>query len=222
MTWDIWKWAKELSFNPRKLTKKNYSYGEFVTRLVKVSFFPIILSTVIGVFSILILDAATGGGGGMFAGLAIVGTLVGNIFGYILAAVIGPFIGAAVVHFFGKMVFGLMKGDYKKTYNAMAYSSATRLLFIWIPFGIGTVVSLIWGIVTQVYALANQHKITPRRALLVTLIPIIIVAVVFVLIFAAAVATFGPEVMNSWMAGESDMMMNYDDMGPFDASVSGN
>lgn len=176
MYWNVFKWAKEVAFKPDKNTKKDYDYGEFVKRLVIVSLLPGIAATIItiAVFSTVLTSE--------FSGVAWASAFVA-IPTYIISAIISPFIGAAVVHFFGKIIFRLMKGDFKKTFNASAYSTTASLLFMWIPV-IGGILSIIWGIIVGTYALSNQQKITRGRALLVIFIPIII----FLILMGIAVA----------------------------------
>lgn len=159
MCWHILRWAKDVTFHPKKLTKKDLKYGEFIKRLLIVSLIPGILSTVIAVVTFDFVGA--------FVFIPV----------FLIAAVVTPFVNAAILHFFGKWVFRLMKKDYKKTYNSAAYSMAPRFLFAWIPV-VGGIIAFIWGFIAQVYALANQQNISARRALLVMLIPIIVALIV--------------------------------------------
>lgn len=178
MCWDYLKWAKDVCFDPEKNTKKDYKYGEFIKRLATVSLVSGVAMTVITLF-------AFAGDLGMMDGVAWASAFV-FIPIYLASAAIGPFINGAVYHFFGKLVFRLMKGEYKKTYNAAAYSDVPGFLFGWIPV-VGGLVAGIWGIIVAVFALSNQQKIPKGRALLVIFIPIII-AVVIAVAVAATVA----------------------------------
>lgn len=192
MCWDIFRWAKEVIFDPAKSTRKDYKYGEFVKRLAVVSLVTGVLKTLLIVLALNIFLPLRGD-------LSALVSVFITIPLYLFVAAFAPFVSAAVTQFFGKIVFGLMKKDYKKTYNAYAYAAVPGFLFGWIPV-VGEVVGGIWGIVVAVYALANQQKIPKGRALLVILIPIFIAVVVFLLIAIAAASfiagtLFGPAMM---------------------------
>lgn len=191
MYWKVFKWAKEVAFDPRKNTKKDLKYGDFIRKLMVVSLVSGVLTTLLAV-------------AGVFAGFG--RPFEAGVFAivvFLLSAIFQPFINAAIFHFFGKIVFRLMKGSYKKTYNATAYSTIPAFLFSWIPV-IGSVIAAIWGVIVMVYALSNQQKISTGRAILVILIPIIIVVVIAAII-AAIVASFflgallGPSMMSSFL-----------------------
>ncbi len=178
MCWHYFTWAKEVIFDPKKNTKKDFKYGEFVKRLMITSLVSGVLMTLIAALGLGIV----GPEGSLLAAWA------GAFFAiplFLLSAIIGPFIGAAITHFFGKTLFRLMKKDYKKTYNAEAYSMLPRFLFAWIPL-IGPIIGVVWGIIVKVYALSNQQRISTGRALLVTFLPIIILFVILFIIAAAA------------------------------------
>lgn len=188
MCWHYFTWAKEVIFDPKKNTKKDFKYGEFVKRLV-------VLSLVSGILTTLLAVAA-------FGSIAATKTLkaawlaVGiGIPIFILSAIFQPFINAAIFQFFGKIVFKLIKKDYKKTYNAVAYSTVPVLLFSWVPI-IGNFIGVIWGIIVGAYALANQQKVSVGRALLVIFLPIIIFLVIIFTAAAVVIGTVGPLVMS--------------------------
>ncbi len=194
MCWEHLRWAKDVCLDPKRNTKKDYRYSEFVKRLVVASLVSGVLSTVVTVLAFS-AELITGGSSLSWASAFVFIPV------YIVSAIFQPFISAAIFHFFGKMVFGLMRKGYKKTYNAAAYSTVPVLLFSWIPL-VGGFVSAIWGIVVAVYAMSNQQKIKRGTALLVVLIPIIIaVAIAFVLALVAASfvagALLGPGMMES-------------------------
>lgn len=187
MTWDIFMWAKEVAFNPKKSTKKEHDYGFMIRKLLVLSLIPGVLLTIITYFAAGWVSQELGMFGGFSAFMYIPLFLV--------SAVVNPFISAAIMHFFGKMVFQLMKKDYRKTYNAMAYGMVPSFLFGWIPV-IGSVVGGIWSIVVQVYALSNQQGIPTSRALLVVLIPIIILVAVGIAFAAASLSFLGMDMMS--------------------------
>lgn len=174
------RWAKDVTFSPKKATKKDVKYGELMKRLAIISLIPGVLTTLASAVLFDSLVAAEG------YTAAIASVAVGILI-FLFAAVVAPFVNAAITHFFGKMVFGLMKKDFKKTYNAAAYAMVPRFLFVWIPV-VGGVIAFIWGIVTMTYALANQQKISRARALLVIFIPVIIAVIILV---AVGLSVFG-------------------------------
>ena len=174
MYWHVLRWARDVCFNPSKNTKADYKYGDFIKRLMITSLVTGILGTIIAIIS--------------FSALGVNESLVSifvTIPAFLLTAVISPFIGAAISHFFGKIVFRLMDKEYKKTYNAYAYLEIPNFLFGWIPV-IGSLIGGIWGIIVGVYALSNQQKISKGRALLVILIPVIIIVAIIIALAAAA------------------------------------
>lgn len=183
MCWDVFRWAKDVCFNPGKNTKKDYKYGDFIKRLAIVSLVSGVLTTVIAAISFNELAATQG------QEVAVISVAIGIPI-FLFSALIGPFVNAAVTHFFGKLVFRLMKKDYKKTYNATAYSMVPRFLFAWIPV-IGGVVAAIWGLIVQIYALANQQHISKARALLIVFIPIIIAFIILLAVFATGISYLG-------------------------------
>jgi hypothetical protein len=188
MTLEYFRWAKEVSFNPKKETKKDYKYDQFIRRLLVVSLLPGVLLTIITFFAASWVGEQTGSMFGAFSAFVYIPI-------FLLSAVINPFISGAIIHFFGKIVFQLMKKDYKKTYNAAAYSLAPSFLFGWIPV-VGSFVGGIWSIVVQVYALSNQQGITPSRALLVVLIPVIILVAVVILFAGASYSLVGENLIS--------------------------
>ncbi len=177
MCMEHFRWAKEVLMSPRKSTKKDLKYGEFMKRLVVMSLVSGVLSTVITAAAFM-TELAVETEALTWASVFVMVPM------YIVSAIIGPFVGGAINHFFGRYVFRFFKGDYKKTYNAAAYSMVPRLLFAWIPF-LGGLIAGIWGIVVGVHALMNQQKISMGKALIITFVPMIIalaVAVAAVLI----------------------------------------
>lgn len=165
-------WAKEVCFNPKQNTKKDFKYEEFIKKLLIISLVPGILFTIITILTI----SAFGGQAAGYVTAAIYIPL------FLISAVVNPFIAGAIIHFFGKIVFKMIKKDYKKTYNSSAYGMIPSFLFGWIPV-IGSFIGAIWSIIVQVYAISNQHGVKPKQALIVVLIPVIIILVI---VFAAA------------------------------------
>lgn len=183
MCLEYFKWAKDVCFDPKKSTKKDYKYGEFVKRLATVS---LVSGLAVTVMTLLSFSAEISAGDPAAWSSAFLFVPI-----YVIVAAIGPFINGAIYHFFGKVVFRLMKGNYKKTYNAAAYMDVPSFMFGWIPL-IGGIVSAVWGIVVGVHALSNQHKISNRNALIVVLVPIAIAFVVALLLAAFAYSYIAP------------------------------
>jgi len=173
MCLEYFKWAKDVCLDPKKNTKKDYKYGEFIKRLATVS---LVSGIALTVMTILAFSTEISAGDSVAWYTAFIFVPI-----YIAAAAIGPFINGAIYHFFGKIVFRLMKGDYKKTYNSAAYMDMPSFLFGWIPL-IGGIVTAIWGIIIGMHAFSNQHKITRQRALIVVLTPMAIGIVIFLML----------------------------------------
>jgi len=198
MCWDVFRWAKDVCLDPKKNTKKDYKYGDFIRKLVLVSLVSGVMMTLMTVFAFTSELAGEAGALGWASAFVFVPI-------FVLGAVFNPFVSGAIVHFFGKIAFKMMRKDFKKTYNAAAYSQVPAFLFGWIPV-VGGAIGGIWSVIVYVYALSNQQGIKPGKALVVVLIPIIIaVAIAFVLAVAAASfiagAMLGPGMMDAMFAG---------------------
>lgn len=193
MCWDTFRWAKGVMLDPKRNTKKELDYGPMIRKLLVVSLVPGVMFTILTVFA---ADLA----GNEFAGFGAWSGLF-YIPLFLLSAVINPFVNGAITHFFGKIVFKLMKKDYRKTYNAYGYGMIPAFIVGWIPF-IGSLVGGVWSIVVNVYAISNQHNVKPSRALLIVLIPVIIA---FAFAFLVAGAVFS--MFNSGMFGGFGPMM---------------
>ncbi|MBI4894496.1 MAG: YIP1 family protein [Candidatus Aenigmarchaeota archaeon] len=178
MCLEYFKWAKEVCFDPKKNTKKDYRYFDFVKRLATVSLVSGVAMTVMA-FLTFGEELSTGD-------MVAWSSIFFFVPVYVIAAAIGPFVNGAIYHFFGKIVFKLMRGDYKKTYNAAAYMDVPSFMFGWIPV-IGGIVSMVWGVVVGVSAFSNQHKISRGKSLVVVLTPI---AIAFVLVLLLAIFAY--------------------------------
>lgn len=192
MYWSFFRWAKEVALDPAKNTKKDMKYEEFVKRLVVVSLVSGVMGTILtlAAFSAVLGSQGAVSWASAFASIPI----------YILAAMFGPFVNAAISHFFGKYVFRLMKREYKKTYNAYAYSAVPGLLLGWIPL-VGGIVAAVWSVVVGANALSNQQKISKGRALVVILIPIVIVVFLAIVVAAIVASFFAGALVGSALSG---------------------
>ena len=113
------------------------------------------------------------------------GFISGIIFGAIAAA-IGLFIGAGILHLLVMLIVGSRNGGYEATFRVFAYSSVTSLVS-WIPF-IGWIASL-YGIYLGIVGIREVHTTTTGKAALVVLIPvavIIVLALILVTLIGAA------------------------------------
>ena len=164
-------WAKAVTLSPSANTGSNLPYNELIKRLAVISLIPGILLSIISVF------------GGDFVSLFMTIPI------FLLSAIISPIINAAIIHFVGKIAFRLMKQDYKRTYNASAYSAIPGFLFGWIPF-VGSIIGGVWSIVVGIIALSNQQGISRMRALGVFALTFAIVVIVAVILMVTVFSQF--------------------------------
>lgn len=178
MCMEYLRWAKGVLMDPKRSTKKDIKYREFSYRLALLSLVSGVMSTVVTAMAFM-TELSEGADAVTWSSVFVMVPI------YLIGAVVGPFVSGAITHFFGKFVFRFMKGKYKSTYNAAAYSTVPKLLFAWIPV-VGGIISGIWSIVVGVYALMNQQKISMGKALIVTFVPI---AIAFVIAAIAVLAS---------------------------------
>jgi hypothetical protein len=100
-----------------------------------------------------------------------------------IAATLGLFIGAGIVHLLVMLIVGSGNAGYEGTFRVSAYSSVTSLVS-WIPI-IGLIASL-YGVYLAIVGIREVHSTTTGRAALVVLIPVIVVILLAVLILGAA------------------------------------
>jgi len=109
-------------------------------------------------------------------GMAIPGVLIG--------AVIGPFIGAAIVHVM-LMILGAAKHGYETTYRTMCYSSAPQVLGI-IPF-LGLLVGGIWSLVALIIGVSKSQETTTLKAAVAVILPAVVIACVMVILLGGMI-----------------------------------
>jgi hypothetical protein len=116
------------------------------------------------------------------------GSFLGIVFiiGIWIVSIVGNFVGAGIYHIFVVLFGG--KNGYSNTYKAVCYSIAPGALLGWIP--VVNFMGGIYSIYLLVKGISILQDMTPRRALLTVLVPII-VAVVIVGVFVAAFFTLG-------------------------------
>ncbi len=96
-----------------------------------------------------------------------------GIVGSVVFAIIGLFIGSAIVHLMVYFLGG--KGGYNSTFKSVAYGSTPSMLLSGLPY-VGFLVSL-WAIVLQVLGLEHLHHMSRGKAIAAVLLA-------FLLIFA--------------------------------------
>ncbi len=171
---DSFYWVKNIILNPATVTKNDMEYRDFFKKLIILSIIPGVLSSVISYYTNNLL---------LF-------TLIIPL--SIIFSIIAPIIFSAIAHFFGKVLFRIVNGNYKKTYNSYAYSYSIYLLTYWIPF-IGPIISSIWSLFIGIHAVSNQHKVSKLRALVFLMLPVIIIISIFSLIFTIYFTTLSDE-----------------------------
>ena len=129
------------------------------------------------------VSAILGGLIGLAFGSRGFGGFVSGIILGAIAAAIGLFIGAGILHLLVMLIVGSRNGGYEATFRVFAYSSVTSLVS-WIPF-IGWIASL-YGIYLGIVGIREVHTTTTGRAALVVLIPAAVVLVLVFLVVGAA------------------------------------
>jgi len=190
MCWDNFRWAKEVCLDPSKNAKKRLEYGDMAKRLVVLSLLPGVIGTLAA--SLVVFGLLPASAEPVFDGLSseaayAIPFVVLPM--YVAAAALLPFLGAALVQFFGKSVFKWLRKDFASTYNAVAYASVPSLLFAWIPF-VGQFAAG-WSAIIGMYSLASQHGVSNGRALAALAATLIMVALVVAAAAAAAFVLFG-------------------------------
>jgi hypothetical protein len=114
----------------------------------------------------------------MMAGGGIVTVILTPIF-----AVIGLFIGGAILHLCLMLVKGLDQSTagFEGTVRAIAYGQVAQLAQI-VPF-VGGLIAMVWGIFLYVVGLSTLHKTTQGKALAAVLIPVALCCVCLILVF---------------------------------------
>jgi hypothetical protein len=185
MCWDCFRWAKDVCLDPSKNAKATLQYGDMVKRLLVISLLPGAISTVavsLVVFGIVPSAEVQG-----FASLGSFSYLLPFMMIpiFLLAAALGPFVVAAVVQLFSKLLFKLVTKEFRRTYNAVAYASVPTFLFSWVPvFG---QLSMGWSAVIAMYSLASQQGVKNGRAIVALAVPVAIVAAIAMLLGAASI-----------------------------------
>lgn len=89
---------------------------------------------------------------------------------FMIIAIVGTFIGGAILHIFVYIVGG--RGGIAQTIKAGMYGSTPSLLFGWLP--VINFIAMIWSLVAQIIGKRQLHELTTRKAIFVVILPIII------------------------------------------------
>ncbi len=104
-----------------------------------------------------------------------------------IANVIGLFIIAAVVHFFGKFLFRKFSSSFFATFSAVTYYMIPTVFFYWITpltLSLSNAAFSIWGLVILTMSLMKLQMVSGVAAALSWLVPVIILFVfAFILIY---------------------------------------
>ena len=120
-----------------------------------------------------------------------VGSVLALLVGLLLTpvmAIVGLFVGAAVVHLFLWMFGGLTdsRSGYEGTVRAIAYSSIAQIANV-VPF-VGWLAAVVWSVVLQTMGLVRLHRATPGRAVAAVLMPLVLCCAALLLFFAMLAA----------------------------------
>ncbi len=155
-----------------------------------------------------------------FFGGLLAGTVVAVAFVYVLISLllypIFILIDTAIVHFFSKILFKIIKGPIEKTYAAFIYGGMPMLMLSWlllilftflpqsIAYGLssyqnslsipGIVLILILGIwvaAVAIISLAKQHNVSIVRAFLAYIVPVIILVAIMLALEAPLLLGIG-------------------------------
>ncbi len=141
---------------------------------------------------------------GIFSGMPIFAIVLGlgmlSLIVSAIGAIVGTFIGAAVLHIFA-LIFGAKKG-YQNTYKAFVYSSGPIIILLPLAFGLFFLLSTVyiiinlllyvWVIALMVKGMKILHELSLGRALASVLTPILIgLAVLFLAFWTLMSFTLG-------------------------------
>ena len=117
-----------------------------------------------------------------------------------VAALIGLFVGGAIVHLFLWMLGGLddSRAGYEGTVRVLAYASLAQLANA-VPF-VGWIGAVVWSVVLQTVGLARVHRTTPGRAVAAVLMPLVLCCAL-----AALAATMLLALVAGWIAAYGRM-----------------
>ncbi len=193
--------AADLLFHPSADAKGNYS----VKKSLKFYYTSAIVGTVItlallGIFSLLNIGTAAFGSVSLGGGIG-----RSMVLEAVVLLVLTPaffFVTSALLQLVGRIFLKAWKGNWQKTFAAVAAAETPLALFWWLSAlpvaGIFFEVLLgIWSIIVLIIALSVQQGTSRLRSLAVLLVSyIVIIAIVFAVVFAA----YGLGLFNSALA----------------------
>ena len=98
----------------------------------------------------------------------------------LIGGIIGIFIGAGIIHI-GVLIVGGKKG-YGQTLKALVYGGTPSYVLGWIPV-VGMIAG-IWALIVEILGIKELHEVSTGRAIIAVIIPIVIIAVIFMVIAA--------------------------------------
>lgn len=107
-----------------------------------------------------------------------------------IGLLIGSFIGFGILHLLALLFGG--KATFRQFFSVSMHTNLLSWISI-IPF-IGiflNVITRIWGLVAVYNILKNLHQLSPGKALIVILLPVIIAVILMIITFAFMAAAFG-------------------------------
>ena len=99
---------------------------------------------------------------------------------FLIGGIIGIFIGAGIIHI-GVLIVGGKKG-YGQTLKALVYGGTPSYVLGWIPV-VGMIAG-IWALIVEILGIKELHEVSTGRAIIAVIIPIVIIAVIFMVIAA--------------------------------------
>ena len=122
-----------------------------------------VINTVYGTILLAIGLAVRGAPGEAYAGLAIYAgiQLVSNVFGSLIFAPIGAFIGAAIWHVV-LLVFGCARGGFEATFRAQCFVGGSVILLNIIPI-VGPIIGIFYAIALFIHAFTHAHEVSGGR-----------------------------------------------------------
>jgi hypothetical protein len=90
---------------------------------------------------------------------------------FMIIAILGAFIGGAILHIFVYIVGG--RRGITQTIKACMYGSTPSLLFGWLP--VINFIAMIWSLVALIIGIRQLHELTTGKAILVVILPIILI-----------------------------------------------
>ncbi len=188
---DNFKEALGRCTNPNKNTGK-MEVMDALKYYYRVMILPMIVSVVLALIFGIFVGSALGGVGSIFGGVV---TAVIAVVYFIVLIPIGLLFSAAVLQLFAKMVFGIYKGNYSRTFTAVMFGALPVILFYWLGFipvlGMLLLVFGLWSIYTTVVSLSKQHNISLGKAFLGWIITAVILAVIEIVLVVVGLQAFG-------------------------------